>query len=434
MVKAARSFPGDFALYVKDLNSGVAYSYNGDTPMYLASGVKIMMMAALFDALAEHKVKMEQALRFEQKDLRDGSPIFGYFKPGDTVPLRLALKAMIQNSDNTATDMVFGLLEPDAVAKTLRKERILGFGPVTSLLDVRRLVYERVDPDASKLSNEEVFELQITRPYRARMVLLAELLGHPAGRYGVRDYVRAYREYYEAGYNSASMRSVGVLLERLARGRLISRSASRTMLKIMKGTKTGTHRIRAGLPDHVELAHKTGTQYRRTVDLGIIYMSRRRPVVFAVSVEGARRRQAEALIADLTERAYYWLATPAQRRALKPKRVRVPISDDTDDADPDDPPLDKDEAGALLSVPGATPPAESQPSKTPRSDAEPSDDATKPESKVQVPLSPGAKALSPLLWPDSNASDDPEAKSPAKSKAKSGKNAKKRRRSFDRPL
>ena len=42
VVKETRRFDGELALVVKDLGSGLRYTHNAATPMYLASGIKII--------------------------------------------------------------------------------------------------------------------------------------------------------------------------------------------------------------------------------------------------------------------------------------------------------------------------------------------------------------------------------------------------------
>ena len=89
----------------------------------------------------------------------------------------------------------------------------------------------------------------------------------------------------------------------LERGEVFSHEASQQMIEIMKRCQTGKRRIRAGLPDKVVLAHKTGTQIKRICDLGIMYMPDEQPVVFAVCLmDFPSRRKAEALVARLARK------------------------------------------------------------------------------------------------------------------------------------
>ena len=56
------------------------------------------------------------------------------------------------------------------------------------------------------------------------------------------------------------------------------------------------------------MAHKTGTQYQRICDLGIMYVEPQRPVVLAACMKGGSRAKGEELIALVARRTYELLA------------------------------------------------------------------------------------------------------------------------------
>ena len=59
------------------------------------------------------------------------------------------------------------------------------------------------------------------------------------------------------------------MLATLADGKALGAEATGWLLERMLRVETGHRRLRAGLPPGIAFAHKTGTQYRRTCDLGI---------------------------------------------------------------------------------------------------------------------------------------------------------------------
>ena len=209
--------------------------------------------------------------------------------------------------------------------QVLEDEGIPGFGPITTLIDVRRLVYRHLDPRTAGFSPRDIFKLRVTRPLDARLDKLAEMLDERPGYFSFADLDRAYRAYYAMGYNSASVESMGYLLERIVRGRVVSKADSKRMVDVMLGTQTGRRRIRAGLDDDVPLAHKTGTQWRRTCDFGVFFMGPDRPVVFAIAVKGGSRRAAERVMAKIAKKAYDHLEdVHGQRLARRPKAAPAP--------------------------------------------------------------------------------------------------------------
>jgi beta-lactamase class A len=308
VVRATRAFDGEAHIYVKDLVSGVRYTYNASTPTYIASGVKLAFMVGLFRLIVDGRAALDEPVRYDVDDVRDGAPVFNALKTGTTLPLRVVLDAMVHQSDNAASDLVAKRVGMDVVNRTLADEGLTGFGPITSLLDVRRLAYGQITPAVDKLSPTEIRVIGFQKTTDQKVAKLCELIGVPAGTFTSADWDLAFRQYYRAGYNSASMESVGALLERIATGKMINVDASGAMLDVMLGTQTGQNRITAKLPPETPVAHKTGTQYQRICDLGIMYVEPQRPVVLAACMKGGSRAKGEELIALVARRTYELLA------------------------------------------------------------------------------------------------------------------------------
>lgn len=330
-----RTFGGELAVYVKDLSTGVRYTHNSATPMYIASGIKLAVMVELFRQLRAKEVSLEEEIAYGPQDIRDGAPVVSYLRPGTPVQLRILLEAMINQSDNAATDMIIRRLGVPNVNKGLVKEGLFGFGPITTLLDVRKLVFKELDARAMQLSPAEITAIQHTSNMDARLGKLAEALRIGPGSFSRADFDRAFRAYYRSGYNTAPLDAVALLLERVAKGKLVSPEASKQMLDVMLKTQTGARRIRAGIPEGMPLAHKTGTQYQRICDLGIFYMSPERPILFAACVKGGTRKKAEDVIAHLAQRTH-WLLLPPEKRQPLPE-VTLPFPDNSQDDDLENP-------------------------------------------------------------------------------------------------
>lgn len=311
MLKQARLFDGEAHVFVKDLQSGERYTYNSATPTYIASAVKVPFMVALFRLIADGRASLDEELRYEADDVRDGAPVFNYLKVGSTVPLRVVLEAMIHQSDNAASDMIVRRVGVENINRILAEEGFTGFGPLTSLLEVRRLVYRELHPRAAKLSAKEIRSIGFAGGFEQRALRVAELVGELPGTYTIPDLDRAYREYYRTGYNSASMDAVGHLLEQIATGKVISPEASQAMVEVMLGTLTGPRRMAGRLPPGTAVAHKTGTQYQRICDVGLIYVAADRPVVFAACTKGGSKKRAEDLISAVARKTYEVLAPDA---------------------------------------------------------------------------------------------------------------------------
>jgi beta-lactamase class A len=326
-----RSFNGEIMLYVKDLATGYKYTHNSATPMYIASGVKMAVMVELFRQVKAKRVRLDEEVIYGPMDTRDGAPVMSYLRVGTPVQMRILLESMIQQSDNAATDMILRRIGVPNVNRGLDEENIFGFGPITTLLDVRKLVYKEIDPRAMQLTPAELTSIGVAENMGARLARLEDLFHEQPGTFTTTDFDRAFNAYYRTGNNSAPLDAVGILLERLAKKTLVSMEASKQMLEVMMGTQTGARRARAGLPLGTPFAHKTGTQYRRICDLGIFYISEKKPVVFAMCVKGGQtRRRAEEVIAHVAQRTY-WLMLPPDKRPTLPAEVTIPdVEDDAE--------------------------------------------------------------------------------------------------------
>lgn len=62
--------------------------------------------------------------------------------------------------------------------------------------------------------------------------------------------------------NVCTPRAAAQLLKRLAKGELLSEAGTETLIGYMSATETGPDKLRAGLPPHACLAHKTGSSDR----------------------------------------------------------------------------------------------------------------------------------------------------------------------------
>lgn len=297
-----RDLGDDIAIYVKDLTSGARFAHNAETPMYLASTVKVPVLIAVYRAIARGTLSLDDEIVIAPEDVRDGSPVLRG-RGGNVFNVGQLVRVMMTRSDNGATDVLIRRVGIDAVEAALRETGIAGFHRITTMLDVRRNIYAHADPEAAKLEASQYLELREAEDLPERGKLLAKMLGRakPFSRAAIEE---AFDAYYATELNSASMQAMGELLELMARGRVVSAEASRAMLQVMKTCETGAHRLRAHLPAHVALAHKTGTQHRRVCDVGVMELTREHQVVVAVCVKNRTMGAAERAIAAVGRAVY----------------------------------------------------------------------------------------------------------------------------------
>lgn len=95
------------------------------------------------------------------------------------------------------------------------------------------------------------------------------------------------------------------LLSGLHEGKWLTPSSRSVLLGAMSRTVTGRHRIRAGLPEGISVAHKTGTLSNTASDVGFIESPDGRKLAVAIYVTGQGTKQSRDSRIALLARAIY---------------------------------------------------------------------------------------------------------------------------------
>ena len=192
------SNPGNVGIAALDLTTGDMVAVRGEEAFPMASTVKVAI-AAQYLAQVEH-------------GRRSLDTIIG------GRPARKLLEAMIIDSDNLATDIIFrDLGGPDNVQRWLKDNNVSGVRVdrnIAQLLTARRDLYDRRD--------------------------------------------------------SSTPKAMVKLLQRIDSGTLIRPSSRTYLLSLMERCRTGRNRMRALLPSGTRVEHKTGTLNGLTTDVGFI--------------------------------------------------------------------------------------------------------------------------------------------------------------------
>jgi beta-lactamase class A len=218
------ALPGVVGLAAIDLSTGQVMSYHGDTVFPQASVIKIPIMVQMFRCAREGKFKLEDAVTLAPNEQVGGSGHLAERLRGG--PLRLTIRelitAMIETSDNTATNKCIQLIGMRSVNRTLDE---LGF---------RRTRLQRIMLDMTAAARGEE---NVSTPL--------EMAG---------------------------------LVELLYRGKVIDADASRQMMEILKLPKAD---FRATVPSAIPVAAKPGAISGVRGEAGVIFLPNR-PFVLAV--------------------------------------------------------------------------------------------------------------------------------------------------------
>ncbi|KHK89704.1 class A beta-lactamase [Novosphingobium malaysiense] len=174
------------------------------------------------------------------------------------------------------------------------------------------------------MSAERLMELMLTRSNNYATDALLKVVGGPSAvnewvrRAGIEDWhidrdiatlVRDDGAIDPAQVidkrDSATPMAMVKLLSGLYQGKWLSPSSRKILLDTMSRCVTGKRRIRAGLPDDVQLLHKTGSLHNTSSDIGIVETADGRVFAVAIYVTGQGSRPArEARIARIARTLY----------------------------------------------------------------------------------------------------------------------------------
>jgi beta-lactamase class A len=235
-------FSGTVTLYAKNLDTGTTFGIRETEPVRTASTIKLPIMCAVFDAVARAQAKWTDPLTVTAAEKVTGSGIIASeISDGVQLPLRDVVNLMIVLSDNTATNMILERFTADAVNAYLDK-----------------------------------IGIRTTRSMR-------KVMGGGAGKNQGWSAAGKLPENQKYGLGMSTPRDMVTILEKLAKGEIVSPTASEEILVIMKRNQdsTGIRRRMSSLT----IANKTGALDALRSDVGIVWAKSGR-IAMAITVDG----------------------------------------------------------------------------------------------------------------------------------------------------
>jgi beta-lactamase class A len=237
----ATAAPGRLGVAILDLDSGARAAVRGREPAPMASVFKLPTAVAVMHRAEERRIPLSTRLHVGWEERAPNWSPLAERMPAAGLDLTLdeLLEAMVADSDNTAADVLLRWMGgPEPVSGVLRK---LGMGGIRIDRSERDLAYASagLTPPPSPESLE---------------ALLGRVRSVPAARR-----LEALRRFSSDPRDQASPEALVDLLAALDSGRLLDAAHTARLLEIMRASRTGPRRLRAGLPADVVLADKTGT-------------------------------------------------------------------------------------------------------------------------------------------------------------------------------
>ncbi|MBR2719561.1 MAG: serine hydrolase [Clostridia bacterium] len=215
MEALVRTLPGKIGLYVCYPDRGEGYGFNADMPLEAASVIKVPIMVEAFRQKEAGLIDFDAPVTICREDKLPSCGALTYLHDGVTVTVGDLVTLMIILSDNTATNLMIGMLGIENINRTID-------------------------------------DLGLTGTRLNRMLFRPEL-----SRQGIQ--------------NDVSAVDMGKLLQGMLHGEIVSPEASARMLEIL-----GDQRLNGKLPFYlhskdIRCAHKTGEDDGITHDVGVIF-------------------------------------------------------------------------------------------------------------------------------------------------------------------
>ncbi|MDP9339221.1 MAG: class A beta-lactamase-related serine hydrolase [Acidobacteriota bacterium] len=269
-------FPGNMAVYMKNLQTGEEIAIDADTTYETFSVIKVPIMAEVFHQAESGKLSLDQRIEIKLGDQRLPSGVLYTMQPGLTPTIRDLLTLMIIISDNEATDLLADQVTRASVTNYMHELGLKNTSIQFSDLDWDRKWLSSMDGSYSNAPGNKTLEF-------------------PFDKYSATQVRQAFGEtIYNAGiyFGHSTARDLGRLFEMIQQKKLVSASASKWMLATLQKQQVD-NRFPKYLRD-VIIAHKTGDgQPFIANDAGIIFI-KNQPVVLVV-LTGHHRGDTEAL-------------------------------------------------------------------------------------------------------------------------------------------
>ncbi len=235
--KEAGSVKGVLGVWIKHVESGEIVTLNGSRRFQLASVFKIPVLLTLFKGIDQGRFSLDDRIVLETRMKTYGSGLLADMKPGLNLSIQDLQLLMMARSDNTATDILYDLVTPEAIRATMAE---LGLKSTTIDMNTRQLILAFLGLDP------------------ARSLTIEELARVPAATWAAAE-VRERRLAFAASeHNTSTPAEIGLLLEKCVKGEIVSRTVSDQILETLK-VHTGAELITRYLPYGTPIARKGGS-------------------------------------------------------------------------------------------------------------------------------------------------------------------------------
>ncbi len=289
--KLSQGFDGRVGICVQDRTSTTCI--NGDQRFSLQSVMKLLVGAAVMDAIDHRGWKLEDPIVVRKEDLSL------YVQP-------IAKLVTADGYRTTIGDLVRrAVVDSDSAATDILVAKLGGPKAIQSFLDRKSIKGVRLDRDERHLQTE-IVGIEWRPEFVDAAILDQAIKSVPEDR---RD--TAYRRYQSDVRDTATPMGMAAFLSSLSQGKLLSPASTKHLLDVMTQTVTFPDRLKAGVSNGWSIAHKTGTSgswksvTAATNDVGVLTAPDGTQVSIVVFIGDSREPSAKraALMANASRTA-----------------------------------------------------------------------------------------------------------------------------------
>lgn len=237
-----RTFPGKTGIAIRRIDGNWTIGHRLDQNFPQQSVSKLWVALTVFDKVDQGKISTSDAVRIGPEDLTlFHQPLAAEVRKEGAVikSVYTLLDRSLSRSDNTANDALLRHVGgPDEVNRFIRRNRLgrIKFGP------------------GERLMQSQIAGMQWSQDLSVGRRFYAARAKVPVERRR-----QALNAYLADPVDGASPRAIVDALDKLARGELLSEYSTQAILSILKRTRSGPNRLKAGVPSDWGFLHKTGT-------------------------------------------------------------------------------------------------------------------------------------------------------------------------------
>lgn len=265
-----------------------AIGVNMDELYPTASTFKIPLIYALYQMTDRDEIMLSKRVTIEASDRVPGSGVLQDLDPGLSPTIRDLAVLMTVVSDNQATDLLYNIVGTARIHAALDG---LQLSRTRVPMNTRALLFDYVGLDAS--NPEHTYDEAIRR-------MRADEFNYDGAAWSDRE---------GSGNDLTTPREMTALCDAIEQGIGLSSSSREGIIDIMKRQKFND-RIPAGVPEKIEIAHKTGSIKGVRNDAGIVYAPGGPYVIGVFSKRLADEKAGVACLAELSRVVWETLGAP----------------------------------------------------------------------------------------------------------------------------